>query len=145
MDSKYYELQDETIKKFYEVFEKKSFPTNMKFQFVGCSKQKELVKVTKIAEQYAFILQKEILVCFNEELVEVFDDESVTILIEQEIDKITINLDTGKIKFLKTDLNTFSSLVNKYGVEKIAKANKVEELYHDQKKDGKLTDDGFIG
>lgn len=145
MDSKYYELQDETIKKFYEVFEKKSFPTNINFQFVGCSKQKELVKVTKIAEQYAFILQKEILVCFNEELVEVFDDESVTILIEQEIDKITINLDTGKIKFLKTDLNTFSSLVNKYGVEKIAKANKVEELYHDQKKDGKLTDDGFIG
>ncbi|MCK9477133.1 MAG: hypothetical protein M0R46_14510 [Candidatus Muirbacterium halophilum] len=144
MDSKYYELQDETIKKFYEVFEKKSFPTNMNFQFVGCSKQKELVKVTKIAEQYAFILQKEILVCFNEELVEVFDDESVTILIEQEIDKITINLDTGKIKFLKTDLNTFSSLVNKYGVEKIARANKVEELYHDQKKDGKSKNDGFI-
>lgn len=144
MDSKYYEVQEETMKLFYDVFEKKSFPTNMNFQFVGCSKQKELIKVTKIPEQYAFILQKEILVCFNEELVDIFDEESVTILIEQEIDKITINLESGKIKFLKTDLNTFSSLVNKYGVEKIAKANKVEELYHEQKKDGKQTNDGFI-
>ena len=38
---------------------------------------------------------------------------------------------------VKTDLNTFSSLVNKYGVEKVAKANKVEELYQDQQKDAK--------
>jgi hypothetical protein len=38
---------------------------------------------------------------------------------------------------IKTDLNTFSSLINKYGVEKVAKANQVEELYHQQQKDGR--------
>ena len=65
----------------------------------------------------------------------VYDEESITILFEQEIDKIEINLDSGKIKLLKTDLNTFSSLVNKYGVEKVARANKVEELYQQQKID----------
>jgi hypothetical protein len=43
----------------------------------------------------------------------------------------------------KTDLNTFSSLVNKYGVEKVARANKVEELYQDQKKDA-AQDEQFI-
>ena len=71
-----------------------------------------------------------------------FDDESVTILMEQEIDKIYINIETGKMKLIKTDLNTFSSLVNKYGVEKVARANKVEELYQDQKRDAR--DDEFI-
>ena len=60
---------------------------------------------------------------------------------EQEIDKININIETGKIKFVKTDLNTFSAIVNKYGVEKVARANKVEELYQEQKKDGKVEDE----
>jgi len=32
-------------------------------------------------------------------------------------------------------LTTFSSLINKYGIDKIAKANKVEELYAEQKMD----------
>lgn len=140
---KFYEVSEDAIARFYEVFNKKSFPVSIKFQFVGCEKQKELIKVSKIADHFAFILQKEILVSINDDLMSVFDDESITILIEQEIDKININIETGKIKFVKTDLNTFSAIVNKYGVEKVARANKVEELYNEQKKDGK-TDEEFI-
>lgn len=138
---KFYEVSEDSIARFYEIFNKKSFPISIKFQFIGNEKQKELVKVSKIADQYSFILQKEILVSINDDLMSVFDDESIQILTEQEIDKININIDTGKIKLIKTDLNTFSSLVNKYGVEKVARANKVEELYHDQKKDGKVEED----
>ena len=51
------------------------------------------------------------------------------------IDKIEMNIETGKIKLCKTDLNTFSSLVNKYGVEKVGRANKVADLYQEQQKD----------
>lgn len=138
---KFYEVSEDAIARFYEVFNKKAFPVSIKFQFVGCEKQKELIKVSKIADHFAFILQKEILVSINDDLMSVFDDESITILIEQEIDKININVETGKIKFIKTDLNTFSAIVNKYGVEKVARANKVEELYQEQKKDGKVEDE----
>jgi len=135
---KYYEISEYTIARFYEVFNKKSFPVSIKFQFIGCEKQKELIKVSKIPDHFAFVIQKEIFVSINDDLMSVFDDESITILIEQEIDKININIETGKIKFIKTDLNTFSAIVNKYGVEKVARANKVEELYQEQKKDGKV-------
>jgi hypothetical protein len=38
---------------------------------------------------------------------------------------------------IKPDLTTFSSLITKYGVDKVAKANQVEELYQQQVKDGK--------
>lgn len=138
---KFYEVSEDSIARFFEVFNKKSFPISIKFQFIGNEKQKELIKVSKIADQYAFVLQKEILVSINDDLMSVFDDESIQILIEQEIDKININIETGKIKLIKTDLNTFSSLVNKYGVEKVARANKVEELYQEQKKDGKVEQD----
>lgn len=140
---KYYELSDDTIKEFYNVFNKKSFPVNISFQFIGCEKQKELIKVSKIADQYAFVLKKDILVTVNEDLMNVFDEESITILMEQEIDKININIETGKIKLVKTDLNTFSAIVNKYGVEKVARANKVEELYAQQKED-QTKDEEFI-
>lgn len=139
----YYELSQDSKDKFFEVFNKKSFPVGIKFQFLGNEKQKELIKVSKISDQYAFVLQKEVLVSINEDLLMVFDEESVVILMEQEIDKININIESGKIKLVKTDLNTFSSIVNKYGVEKVARANKVEELYQEQKKDAQ-TDEEFI-
>jgi hypothetical protein len=139
----FYEVSEDTIKTFFEIFNKKSFPVSIGFQFIGNEKQKELIKVSKISDPYAFLVKKEILVSINDDLMSVFDDESITILMEQEIDKININIETGKIKLVKTDLNTFSSIVNKYGVEKVARANKVEELYQEQKKDAK-TDEEFI-
>ena len=133
--SKFYNLSEETIEIFNSVFEKKTFPFDIKFQFVGSESQKNLIKISKIPDQFAFALERELLVSMNENLVSVFDDESINILIEQEIDKISINMDTGKIKMVKPDLTTFSGLVNKYGYEKIARANKVEELYAEQKQD----------
>jgi hypothetical protein len=139
----FYELSSDTTDKFFEIFDKKSFPIKVKFQFQGDEKQKELIKISIIPPKFSFILGKEILVSINEDILNVFDEESVTILFEQEIDKININLESGKIKLMKTDLNTFSSLVNKYGVEKVARANKVEELYKEQQKDA-AQDEEFI-
>ena len=69
-------------------------------------------------------------------MLSVFDETSIEILIEQELDKISISGDSGKIKMVKPDLSTFSSLITKYGVQKVAKANQVEDLYHQQKSDG---------
>ena len=134
--SKYYELSDDTIAKFNEVFNKKTFPLAVRFQFIGCETQKQLIKVTKMPDPFEFLLEKELLVMMNEDLIRVFDDESIDILIEQELDKISISIDTGKIKLVKPDLTTFSGIVSKYGIEKVARANQVEELYEQQKKDG---------
>lgn len=139
----YYEVDAATEEQFMEVFNKKSFPVNIKFLFQGNSKQKQMIKVTRIPDQYVFALGKELLVSVNEDLFDVFDEESVQILIEQEIDKININMESGKIKLVGTDLNTFSSIVNKWGVDKVARANKVEELYVEQKADAE-GDEEFI-
>lgn len=139
---RFYELSEDTINDFMSEFRSKSFPIEIKFQFIGDSKQKNLIKIAKIADDYSFVLQKELKVTINEDLLNAYDEESIQILFEQEIDKININLDSGKIKLVKTDLNTFSGLVNKYGVEKVARANKVEELYQEQQKDSR--DEEFI-
>jgi hypothetical protein len=135
--SKLYEVSQDTQDTFYQVFNKKTFPVSVKFQFLGSETQKTLIKISKLPDQYSFLLEKELLVMVNEDLMSVFDDESITILIEQEIDKISIDTQSGKIKMIKPDLTTFSSLISKYGVDKVAKANQVEELYQQQVKDGK--------
>lgn len=140
----FYDLDETTEELFMEVFNKKSFPVNVSFQFIGSSKQKQLIKVSKVADDFAFVLKKDLKVTINEGLLDVFDEESITILIEQEIDKININMESGKIKLVGTDLNTFSSIVNKYGVEKVARANKVEELYSEQQKDAKENEEFII-
>ena len=95
------------------------------------------MKISKLPDQYSFLLEKELMVQVNEDLMSVFDEESITILIEQEIDKVSIDSQSGKIKMIKPDLTTFSAIINKYGVDKVAKANQVEELYQQQVKDGK--------
>jgi hypothetical protein len=133
--SKFYSLSDETIDTFKSIFNKKSFPFNVGFQFVGSESQKNLIKISKMPDQFAFILEKELLISINDDLMSVFEEESIQILMEQEIDKISVNMDTGKIKMIRPDLTTFSGLINKYGIEKVAKANKVEELYAEQKQD----------
>ena len=133
--SKFYNLSEDTIKTFNNIFKKKAFPVDVKFLFLGCE-QKWLIKIEKITDKYAFVTEKELLISINDDLMSVFDDESIEILIEQEIDKISIHMDSGKIKMVKPDLTTFSSLISKYGIDKIVKANQVEELYEQQKKDG---------
>lgn len=134
--SKFYEVSEDAVQIFEDVFSNKSFPIKVDFQFIGAEKQKQLIKISKLPEQYSFLLNKELLVTINEDLLNVFDDESIKILIEQELDKVSIDIDSGKIKMIRPDLTTFSSIINKYGIEKVSRANQVEELYHQQKADG---------
>jgi hypothetical protein len=134
--SKFYEISEDTKKEFFDIFNKKSFPLSLNFQFIGSESQKSLIKISKISDQFSFLMNKDLLVSINEDLMSVFDQTSITILIEQEIDKINMDIKSGKIKMVKPDLTTFSSIISKYGVEKVAKANQVEELYHQQVSDG---------
>lgn len=134
--SRYYDVSEDTKDQFFKVFDKKTFPISINLLFQGDEKQKKLIDITKIPDKYAFATKNDLFVSVNEDLLSVFDDTSIEILIEQEIDKISVSVDSGKIKMIRPDLTTFSAIITKYGVEKVAKANQVEELYHQQKSDG---------
>ena len=134
--SKFYEVSDATVEIFNKIYDEKCISSDIAFRFIGNEKQKQLIKLSKLSDQNVFLTGKQILVSINDELMSIFDDDDIHILIEQEIDKISVNTETGKIKMLKPDLTTFPALINKYGIEKIMKANKIEELYSQQKMDG---------
>jgi hypothetical protein len=133
--SKFYELSQDAVDTFQTVLKSKIFSIEMNFQFIGSESQKSLIKISKISDQFSFLLEKDILISINEDLMTKFDDESIQILFEQEIDRIVVNIESGKIKLVKPDLTTFSSLINKYGIEKISRANQIETLSVEQSED----------
>lgn len=139
---KYYELSSDVIKNFTEIFNSKSFPREVNFLFQGNAKQKTLIQISKIPEKYSFPLNKEILVSINEDIYDRLDEESIVILFSQEIDKVSINMNNGTIKMNKPDLTTFSGIVNKFGIDKVARANEVENLSEEQAKDAEK--DNFL-
>jgi len=125
--SKFYEISDETVNIFHEIVRKKLL-SEVAFQFIGNASQKTVIKVSKLSDQYEYMLKKHILVAVNEELMSKFDDESINILFEQEIDKIHFDGEKGKVKLVKPDISTFSSLIKKWGIEKISRANQLAEI-----------------
>ena len=127
--SKFYDISDETANIFTEIVRKKVL-NDVSFQFVGNDSQKIIIKISKLAEQYEYMLRKHILVSINEKLMTDFDDEAINILFEQEIDKITFNMETGKVKLRKTDINTFASLIKKYGITGAAYSTVITQLLY---------------
>ena len=130
--SKFYEVSDETVGIFMEIVGKKSL-NGVAFQFIGNASQKMVIKISKLSDQYEYVIKKHVLVSINEELMVNFEDESLDILFEQEIDKISFNIESGKIKLIKPDISTFSALIKKWGIEKISKANQLAEISSDLK------------
>jgi hypothetical protein len=134
---RFYEVSEDTIETFNDVVNRKVIPVAIKFLFIGDSKQKSAIKISKIPDDYAFVLGKEVRVTINEDILDAFDEDLIEILMHQEVDKIDVNIESGKIKMSKPDLVTTSGVVNRYGIEKVARANKVEELYKEQQEDEK--------
>ena len=120
-------MSEDTQNKFLEIVRKKVL-NDVSFQFIGSDSQKIVCKVSKLSDQYEYLLKNHILVSINEVLMSKFDDESINILFEQEIDKISFNVETGKVKLVKPDISTFSSLIKKWGIEKISRANQLADI-----------------
>lgn len=139
--SNFHNLCESTLEDFNSTIDGKSFLSNVKFMFVGSDKQKKVIEITKLNDRMSFITKADLLVSINEQLMNEYDEISWRILFEQEIDKISINMETGAIKFL-APIKTYASVVDKYGFEAVKRANDVQALTNEQKAD---MESGFIG
>ena len=69
------------------------------------------------------------------DLIESDDQKSIEILIKEEFDAISVNLETGKIKVDKPKFNTNKNLIEKYGYDIVSRAKELEELALSQAED----------
>jgi len=133
----YENLSDDIIDYFKNIESGFAMPMDVKFTFVSNNKQKKLINITKISDTYSYLLNSDLLVVFNEDYFENFDDQTKLILIEQEIDKIEFDLDKGTIKIKQPEINTSSGIIEKFTLKLVENANRLQKEYEKQKKDKK--------
>ena len=131
----YEALSDSVIDYFKGIESSFAMPMDIKFTFVANSKQKKLIKISKIADTYSYLLDSDILVIFNEDYFENFDDNSKQILVEQEIDRIEFDLEKGTFKIGKANFSSNRGIIEKYTYKQVQRAVEIEKLYEQQKKD----------
>ncbi len=138
MAKEQYEKLSEDIMNYFKNIEASfAMPMDVKFTFVANSKQKKLIKITKIADTYSYLLDSDLLVVFNEDYFDNFDEQTKQILIEQEIDKIEFDLDRGTIKIKEPEINTSTGIIEKFSLKLVENANRLQKEYEKQKKDKK--------
>ena len=135
-EEKFEAISEDTQKFFDSILTKISSPYQMKYHLVNANRQKQIVKLTKIPEVYGFITGYDAVLTINENLFEMIDNEELQeILVRQEIDKLTVDIESGKIRTIKPDMTTFSGIIKRFGWEQVAKANQLDVLAVEQQQD----------
>jgi len=134
-EEKFHEVSQKAEDAFNNVVSKIALPYTINFKLIGNDTQKNLVKLSKVADVYSYLTSLQVLVIFNNTYIDALDDEAVEILIQQELDRLQFNMKTGKISISAPELQTSVGVVKKYGIDEVARANKLEELYAEQKAD----------
>lgn len=124
----YYELDQEIIDFFKKIEQEFVFAIDFKYTFIANNKQKKLLTIKKIADDYAVLLNSDILITVNDSLFDQLDDEIKTILFEQEIDKIIPNLEKGTFSISQPTLKTSMGIIKKHTYEQVERANETERL-----------------
>lgn len=129
----YYELDQEIIDFFNEKEREFGFAMNIKYIFQTNCKQKSLIKVNKLPDNYAILLNADMLVTINDMYFDKFDEEIQSILFEQELDKIQVNLDKGTFKLIQPNLKTSVGIIKRHTYESVERANETERLLAESK------------
>lgn len=131
-EEKFYDLSDDTIEVINNLIESMAIPFKLNIKFQGNSKMKKLIELKKLNDAMAYITSIDLIIFINEDYLISLEDENATILIHQELDRLEFDLNKGKFKLIKFPLQTTEGVLIKYGIDAVARANKLSELYTEQ-------------
>lgn len=132
------ELGEDIIDFFKQRVTELMLPLEVKWLYQACPNQKQLIKLSKINDQYKFATGCDILVQVNPEYYDKFDAEDtkiIEILFDQEIDNITFNMEKGTFKVGKPTFKSNVGIINKYTYDEVARAVETERLLTSQNAD----------
>ncbi len=132
---RYYDLGDDTIQRTNGLISKfVNSPVRLEYSFIGDNKLKKLIKVTKVADNYKFLLKKDVVVTINEALWDALshEDDVIELLVREEFNTLVINTESGKIKIDKPSFTSSNSIIEKYTFEEVKRAKDMEKLTLEQ-------------
>ena len=133
-DERYHTIDAEIVKELEELISKHvSTTVNVDYTFLGDRKGKALIKVSKIADKFAYCLNSPVLIELNELLWTNLTgdkgekDEAVLVLFKEAFEPITIDESTGKAKTVNASFSTTKGVLKKYDFDTVDRAHKLQE------------------
>jgi hypothetical protein len=136
-ESKFYDLSEDTLSQVNAIIGQMALPFNIKIKFLGNNKMKKLISLKKASDELVHISAIDLILFINEDYLLKLEGPNAEILMTQELDRLHFDIATGKFKIAKFPLQTTAGVLKKYGIEAVAEANELSELFTKQSKDGK--------
>lgn len=142
--SEFYELSEDTLKTVKDLLENMALPYNLKIYYLGTVKQKCLIKLKIASKEFQYKNAIDLIMYINEDYLMKLEETNAEILIYQELDRLQFNIEKGTFKLAKYQLQTNPGVLRKYGIEAVANAHELSDLFTKQQKD-KADDKGEDG
>ena len=107
----------ETEELFIKVLNETSIPKSIRFELISADDMKEVGKVAKGNEILKYMTDIDIIVLLNEHIFDKLAEDQKRMIIEELLAQVYWDSNSGKIKLIKPDVNTFSLLIKKYGID----------------------------
>lgn len=107
----------ETEELFIKVLNETSIPKSIRFELISADDMKEVGKVAKANEILKYMTDIDIIVLLNEHIFDKLAEDQKRMIIEELLAQVYWDSNSGKIKLIKPDVNTFSLLIKKYGID----------------------------
>jgi len=112
--SKFEKASEDVVKTFEEVRNSTSIPQWIEFEVLSCNKQKQLYKIVKLNEMVETLCNFNIVVVFNEEILEQLTVEQQKMAINECLAGVTVS-DTDVVSVEKPNFSTYRGVLEKYG------------------------------
>jgi hypothetical protein len=133
-EDRYHEVDEDIITEIEDLITKHVATTvKVDYTFVGDRKAKSLIKVSKIVDKFAYILNSPIIIEINELLWSQLSnegndgDEALLILFKEAFEGIVIDESTGKAKTVNATFSTTKGVLKKYEFEAVDRAHKLQD------------------
>lgn len=135
--SNFIEISDELEKQFNDIRTKQtSLPDFVTIKLLNNPKQKDIFKVFKASKIVTYLNQIDALVFINEDLYNMLDEESQSILLEEALAYISYDSEKDVTNITTPDVVSFSGLISKYN-EKFFRYHELVKMLIQQKEDDK--------
>lgn len=130
----YCEVSPETLDIFTRKISEKELDHYMDIHVMSDDTQKDIGKVTKCTDLVKYLTEFEVIIVVNDMIFFQLEPGQQEIVVEELLARIHYNDEKDRIMIVKPDTNTFSLLLDKYGLKQYQRVQEtITSLYHKKK------------